>query len=216
MTRDSVQYLFIDGGCLRATPERTLSQYIPDVNCRFDLTSLSSRFSKIFLYDAVSVREPNEPESTYLARIRVQQDMLDAAAQVHGVHVYEGTAHRRQKRLEQKKVDVMIAVDMLTHTFRRNMGRATLLTGDGDFQPLIDALVHDGMFVTIWYPRGHASNDLLRAADSRRPITTLELHELLEPRVRALLILPEAVSSPPSSTPDLNSLFAIGNRMGNC
>ena len=37
----------------------------------------------------------------------------------------------------------MIAVDMLTHPFDRNMERATLLAGDLDFKPLLDALVNN-------------------------------------------------------------------------
>jgi uncharacterized LabA/DUF88 family protein len=93
---------------------------------------------------------PNETDQAYEARVRPQRELFDSAAGVDRVHVYEGDARRRRKRgLEQKKVDVMIAVDMLTHTFRRNMHEATLLTGDNDFKPLVDALVHEGMFITI-------------------------------------------------------------------
>ncbi|MBD2254416.1 NYN domain-containing protein [Nostoc parmelioides] len=45
---------------------------------------------------------------------------------------------------EQKEIDIMIAVDMLTHSFQKNMDEATLLAGDLDFKPLIDALVLNG------------------------------------------------------------------------
>ena len=38
---------------------------------------------------------------------------------------------------------------MLSHAHRKNMHKTTLLTGDLDFKPLVDALVQDGMFVTL-------------------------------------------------------------------
>jgi hypothetical protein len=72
--------------------------------------------------------------------------------------------------MEQKKVDVMIAVDMMIHTIRRNMSSATLLAGDADFTPLLNALSNEGMFVTLLHPP-RASKDLLAAADARRKLT---------------------------------------------
>jgi uncharacterized LabA/DUF88 family protein len=194
MAKAAAHYLFIDGGCLRATLEREAAKYVSLDKCGFDLRRVANGYTKVFLYDAVPARQEHESEAEYQARIKSQQEMLDGAAQVHGVHVYEGTAHRRNKRLEQKKVDVMIAVDMLTHTFRRNMDYATLLTGDGDFHPLVDALVHEGMFVNLWYPPAHTSKDLLRAADARRPITIDEIFTFLDPDTAASIHLPNVAT----------------------
>lgn len=188
-------YLFIDGGCLRSTLEQTVAKYVDKESCRFDLTVTARSYTKVFLYDAIPVRESHETDPQYALRIKRQQDMLEAAGQVHGVHVYEGDARRRNKRMEQKQVDVMIAVDMLTHTFRRNMDRATLLTGDADFKPLIDALVREGMFVTLWYPTGHTNSELLRSADARRPLTIDELLSYLEPAVKSAISLPSVATT---------------------
>jgi NYN domain len=109
-----------------------------------------------------------------------------------GVHVYEGDVRKRRHKggLEQKMVDVMLAVDMLTHSFRRNMQRATLLTGDQDFKPLVDALVQQGMYVTLWYPRGETNSELMDAADRRKPIMLKELASLLTPESRKRFPLP--------------------------
>jgi uncharacterized LabA/DUF88 family protein len=51
------------------------------------------------------------------------------------------------------------------------MHQATLLTGDNDFKPLIDALVQDGLFVTLMYPPDETSRELMQAADARTPWT---------------------------------------------
>lgn len=126
----------------------------------------------MFYYDALPVREDGEAEKDHEMLVKPQKDMLDAVASVDRVHVYEGDARRRRKRgLEQKKVDVMLTVDMLTHAFRKNMHQATLLTGDNDFKPLIDALVQDGLFVTLMYPPDETSRELMQAADARTPWT---------------------------------------------
>ena len=41
-----------------------------------------------------------------------------------------------RKKLRQKKVDVLLAVEALDHAFRGNMSRAYLIAGDLDFAPL--------------------------------------------------------------------------------
>jgi len=64
----------------------------------------------------------------------------------------------------------MIAVDMLRHSFRKNMDKATLLTGDLDFKHLLDALVLEGMYTTLWYDPRITSKELLYAADSNQVI----------------------------------------------
>jgi uncharacterized LabA/DUF88 family protein len=86
----------------------------------------------------------------------------------------------------------MIAVDMLTHTFRHNMHQTTLLTGDNDFKPPIDALVHEGMFVTLWYPYGETSKELMNAADTRKRLGMKQLSELLTSESRRNFSIPDA------------------------
>ncbi len=169
---------------------------------KIDFKKLVSGFTKVFYYDALPVREQNETEDAYAQRIKPQKDLLDAASGVDRIHVYEGDARRRRKAgLEQKKVDVMIAVDMLTHTFRRNMHQATLLTGDNDFKPLVDALVHEGMFVTLWYPPDETSKELLDSADARRPLGLLQLQELLINSDQREFGIPMRVNKHPNDEP---------------
>ncbi|QCI64531.1 NYN domain-containing protein [Phreatobacter stygius] len=68
--------------------------------------------------------------------------------------------------------------------------KATLLTGDQDFKPLVDALVQEGMFVTLWYPPGETNSEIIRAADRRRPILLSQLADLLTPESRQRFALP--------------------------
>lgn len=197
-----IHYLFVDGGSLRGRLKNVSRDHFLDKHFILDFAKLVPGFTKVFYYDALFVREEGEEERDYEKRIRPQRELLDSAAAIDGIHVYEGDARRRRKVGHvQKKVDVMIAVDMLTHTFRKNMHKATLLTGDNDFKPLIDALVHEGMFVTLWYPPGETSRELLNAADARRTLSMRVLHDLLTEDSKKDFSLPSVANINPAQEP---------------
>ncbi len=115
----------------------------------------------------------------------------------------------------QKKIDVMIAVDMLTHTFRRNMHQATLLTSDLDFKPLLDALVHEGMFVTLWYPPNDTNKELVAAADRRQPFGIRDVGAALTDTSKHLITIPHHRSMEARGWPYSGS-FLRGRRVHDC
>jgi hypothetical protein len=162
----SIRYLFIDGGCLRVFLEKMAETYANGSRLDIGYDVLTHGYDKVFYYDALPGKDPKEDQATYDQRVAPERELFDKLSVLDRFHVYEGDVRRSRGRRgpEQKKIDVMIAVDMLTHTFRRNMQEATLLTGDLDFKPLIDALVHDGMFVNLWHPR-QTPKELIAAAD---------------------------------------------------
>lgn len=84
-----------------------------------------------------------------------------------------------------------IAVDMLTHSYRRNMHQATLLAGDLDFKPIVDALVQDGMYVELWYYPKSTSKELIYSADSRLILTLGAIHRYAMPSFKAKFSWPE-------------------------
>jgi len=108
-----VHYLFVDGGALREYIKNLAERYFDAQVFDLDFHALAKGFTKTFYYDALPVREYGEGEEDYNQRISKQKSVLDTAASTDGVHVYEGDARRRKKRgLEQKKVDVMLTVDI--------------------------------------------------------------------------------------------------------
>lgn len=193
-----IRYLFIDGGCLRETVRSLSEKWANGQTLELQYTNLTSNFTKVFYYDALPRRRENEQEAEYLTRISGERRLLDELSQLDRFHVYEGDVRRSSARRgpEQKKVDVMIAVDMLSHTFRRNMQEATLLTSDLDFRPLIDALVQEGMEVTLWYPPGDTTRDLIVAADRRRVLDVQTINAALTPESRKVFSYPHIWDSP--------------------
>ncbi|QLE52915.1 NYN domain-containing protein (plasmid) [Nostoc sp. C057] len=178
---EKVKYLFIDGGCLDSLLEALSNGLFGGTKLEIDYARLATGFHKVFYYDCLPAKKQGEDETICHNRIQTKVELFNNLRSVEKFHVYEGTARYRDRRRgqEQKQVDIMIAVDMLTHSFRRNMHEATLLTSDLDFKPLIDALVQDGMYVSLWYPKGKTNYELVDSADSRRPITVHNVQQWL-------------------------------------
>lgn len=196
-----ISYLFVDGASLHGRIENLSKKFLGGQQFEVDFVKLRYGHSKCFYYDAIPVRNESEPEVDYLNRTAPQRGRHQRAAKADGVHVYEGDARMRRKQLQQKKVDVMIAVDLMHHTFRRNMHKATLLTGDGDFRPLVDAVVREGMELSLWYPPGETSPDILDAADIRTPLGVQSIRNILthESVLRFDLPIAESVTDLPGA-----------------
>lgn len=194
----SVSYIFIDGACLRSTLEEVQKRYTPGQTLELNYDRLTSEFAKVFYYDALPSQHGSESSEAYSARLQTAIHFHDKLGALDRFHVYEGDTRRSPslRKQEQKKVDVMIAVDMLTHAFRRNMQRCTLLTGDLDFKPLVDALVSDGMHVTLWYPPRKTSRELIASADARRQLDVRSIYDSLRPIGRGLFRLPTGSGEP--------------------
>lgn len=179
-------YLFLDGACLRSRVRQVAERYCGGQELNINWWGPSAGFRKVFYYDAVPTQKPNETAEDYAARKKPIEDLHSYLATFDRFRVNEGdTRYRSGRGQEQKKVDVMIAVDMMIHTIRRNMSEAALLAGDVDFKPLLDALVNEGMFVTLIYPPGATSKELLAAADARRAMDVRTIYGRLTPGSQA-------------------------------
>jgi uncharacterized LabA/DUF88 family protein len=169
------EYLFIDGGCLRAAVKAINKQLFADENAYQPLISAvaSGGYDKVFYYDAIPGREHGENQAAYEARVQPEHDRFDEIQALDRVHVTLGQIVGKDRR--QKGVDVALAVDMMSHAYRGNIARATLFAGDADFVPLISALVNIGLHVTIWHPP-QANAILKGTADSVRPFNFVGDH----------------------------------------
>jgi uncharacterized LabA/DUF88 family protein len=194
MASAPTQYLFIDGGCLRQSISEIEHTFAAGRKLGVDFSALTAGFHKVFYYDALPSKSGDESDADYQARHDAAATLHDRLGALDRFHVYEGETRRSlsRKKQEQKKVDIMIAVDMLTHSFRRNMEQATLLTADLDFKPLLDALVTEGMFVTLWYPPNRTSPELIKSADRRRRLDVRAIHPALTPSSRVQFSIPRS------------------------
>jgi len=67
---------------------------------------------------------------------------------------------------EQKRVDVLLSVDMVRHAAAGHIQHAIILAGDSDFIPAIEAVKESGATVTLWFGDGNTVHkDLIKLAD---------------------------------------------------
>lgn len=68
--------------------------------------------------------------------------------------------------LVQKRVDVLLSVDMARHAAAGHIQHAVLVAGDSDFIPAVQAVKESGVTITLWAaPDKSAHLDLIRACD---------------------------------------------------
>ena len=67
-------------------------------------------------------------------------------------------------RFQQKRVDILLAVDLVMHSAKGHIIRAALAAGDSDFVPAIAAAKNEGVAVTRYHGQS-CHNDLRLAAD---------------------------------------------------
>lgn len=58
---------------------------------------------------------------------------------------------RRERGRHSKRVDITLAVDVLTHAHRKNYDIAVLVAGDEDYVPLVEATMTEGCRVFLWF-----------------------------------------------------------------
>ena len=75
----------------------------------------------------------------------------------------------------QKRVDVLLSVDLVRMSWDHQIEKAVLVTGDSDFVPAIQAAKDAGVLTVLYYSRAHpqvsALDELLYACDERIEIT---------------------------------------------
>lgn len=177
----STHYMFIDGAYLSKRVEALARIFgsAPKLDYRkikSELGNVTSTnrglITRVFYYDCLNdVRSSNESEEAFDGRVKSQEQFFDELRAIEGFHVREGSVSGHGKKLRQKKVDVLLAVEMLTHAVRGNMDVAHLLAGDLDFKPVVDALVQYGTYVIVHAQPRHCARELRNAADHYYPLT---------------------------------------------
>lgn len=188
-------YLFIDGGYLRKCLDVFRDLFgtpTPEASLEFGRIKELCRARRAFYYDCLDDRErQGDAVEARERRIKEQEQFFGNIDTLSGFHVRLGSMSGQQKKARQKKVDVMLAVDMLTFGLSKNMTVATLLAGDADFVPIIEALVRAGTFTRVLFEKRSASRELYHAADARLELSVQMLHQWMSSDWRQAHHLPE-------------------------
>jgi uncharacterized LabA/DUF88 family protein len=116
--------------------------------------------------------EPTEAEKK---RMEEHEEFMKEILSQERWAVRLGKLQRRwdghREYFEQKRVDVLLSVDMVRHSAAGHIQHVIVVAGDSDFIPAIDATKDSGATVTLWYfDENSIHKDLLEMADTRHQI----------------------------------------------
>src|SRR5690242_3733672 len=155
-------YLFVDMANFRRYFDENIMRWT-GVTTPIDYKVLakSKDAKKAFFYDCIDDRrKPGETDEDYNARLKKQEDEFAKISSIENTHVKLGSMTGTYKNRRQKGVDISLAVDALRHAERGNMKVALLVSGDGDFKPLVQTLVEMGLFAWVMGDKKHTSEEL--------------------------------------------------------
>jgi uncharacterized LabA/DUF88 family protein len=183
---NEVIYFFIDGGYVRQKYADAMNRVFSVAAAEPEMSNLQlwcygQRFGKavaqrFFYYDCLhDSKKDGETVEEFAGRVERQNATFEKIQSLPGFHIRLGSLSGLGKKVRQKKVDVLLAVEMLDHAFRKNMAAAFLLAGDGDFTPVVEAVTRLGTWVQVHYDRHGASKELFSSADWGRSLSFNDL-----------------------------------------
>lgn len=95
-----------------------------------------------------------------LPRFQVKQGRLE----------FRGIDKDGKPRFEQKLVDVLLAVDLVSLASKHVITDVAIIAGDSDFLPAIEAAKAEGVIIHLFHG-ANPHRELLRVCDERIPIT---------------------------------------------
>ncbi|MCL5967173.1 MAG: NYN domain-containing protein [Firmicutes bacterium] len=129
-----------------------------------------SRLLRAYYYDSLPyISEAPTPEKT--ERLTKKERWLHAIEHLPQMCVRLGrVAMREDGTVVQKRVDVLLAMDMARVAYKKLVGVVVLAAGDSDYVPLVEVAKSEGLLVDLFYSDGNIHGDLIRACDRRHPI----------------------------------------------
>ncbi len=116
---------------------------------------------------------PSQEEKDRFARAQSFFTALDRLPRYEvrlGRLAHRGLDNKGQPIFQQKRVDIMLGVDLALLAGKRQITHAVLLAGDSDFIPAVIAAKSEGILVRLYHGR-NCHKDLWDCADERIPIT---------------------------------------------
>jgi uncharacterized LabA/DUF88 family protein len=104
-----------------------------------------------------------------------------------GKLAYRGLGEDGRPRFEQKQVDILLGVDLVSLSAKGQITEAILLVGDSDFLPAIGAAKNDGILIRLFHGQS-PHRALIAAADERTRIDRAFVNSIVRP-VRAGLLV---------------------------
>jgi uncharacterized LabA/DUF88 family protein len=120
-----------------------------------------------------------EPTDSEIRRMLEHDQFMENLSKIERWAVRLGKLQKRREGykeyFEQKRVDVLLSVDMVRHAAAGHIQHAIILAGDSDFIPAIEAVKDSGATVTLWCGDANSVHrdltslaDIIHALDAKK------------------------------------------------
>jgi uncharacterized LabA/DUF88 family protein len=185
--------ILIDGGYLDKVMINDFSGTRVDIGKLGDELAAPDERLRTYLYHCMPYMS-NPPTDEEKKRYAARDKYISPLKRLPRFQFRQGKLQKiSEGNFRQKRVDIIIAVDLVRMSTNRQIDRAILIAGDSDLVPAIEAARDAGVVVTLYYSPKSVHNELLQASDERVEIT----HNLIN-KVKATMV---AAPSPPPLTP---------------
>ncbi|HXH20535.1 MAG TPA: NYN domain-containing protein [Dehalococcoidia bacterium] len=167
--------LFIDGAYLKYVLKDEYSLVRIDYQALALAMAGDIDILRTYYYDCPPWQSP-QPTPEESDRFAKAQSFFTALNRLPRYEVRLGRLARRgldekgRPVFEQKRVDIMLGVDMALLSGKNQITHAALLAGDSDFIPAVSAAKNEGVLVRLYHGKSY-HKDLWDCVDERVPIT---------------------------------------------
>ncbi len=167
--------IFIDGAYLQYMLKEQFALPKIDFNALALKLAGGREILRTYYYDCLPYQSAN-PTAEERERFGKKQRFLSSLEKNPRFQVRLGRLEYRGKKqngdpiFEQKRVDILMGVDLALLAAKHQISDAAILAGDSDFLPAIEAAKPEGVVIHLFHGR-HPHRDLIQACDERIEIT---------------------------------------------
>lgn len=142
----------------------------------------SHEILRTYFYDCLPYQS-NPPTSEESVRFSKHQKFHSALSKISRFQIrlgrleYRGNDDKGKPIFEQKRVDILLGVDLALLAAKHQITNAAILAGDSDFLPAIEAAKPEGVVVHLFHGK-LPHRDLLDASDERTRIDKAFISEI--------------------------------------
>ena len=176
--------IFIDGAYLEHVSRNEFNTARIDFNKLSNTMASGADILRTYYYHCLPY-QGNPPTLEESQRYAARRSFFTALERLPRFEVRLGRLERRygpdgNPRFEQKRVDILLGVDMVQLSAKSHIQQAVLLAGDSDFIPAINVAKSEGVLVRLFHGEG-CHSDLWQAADERVKLDQLFIDSVAFP-----------------------------------
>ncbi len=156
--------VLIDAAYLNAVLRKEFKKAKIDLEIFSNLISKDYDRLRTYYYTAMPYQS-NPPTDEEKKRYSSADRFIATIKKLNRFDVRLGKLERRDGDFTQKRVDILLAVDLVRFSWGKSISTAVIVAGDSDFVPAIEAAKDAGVLVRLYYSKNSVHNELLNSVD---------------------------------------------------